>query len=605
MALQIGANTWGTPSSSMGLNSGLDIAGMINKLMAAEDGQARIPLQQKLQVNQWKQDAYRSINTALSAFQGQIFNLQWSTGWQAQTATSTDTTKATAVANAGAPLGSHSLSIGSLATAATSASTTGITSAAAQNLTGTSLGATTNLTSANNSFNLTLNGVQNTITIAAGSYSASALQSAMQSAVDQAFGATQITVGLNGSSQLSLTPAGASGAKPQLKINNTSTSTGATALGFTDGQAYKFDPTATLGTQLSKLGLASLSAGSFKINNQTISFDPNVDTLNSLISKINSSAANVTASYDSISDKLMVTTKTTGSGASITWNPTGDGGLLNALQIKTNQVATGTDASVTIDGVATTQSSNKFTYGGVTYTLVGTGNATVNVATDTTAITKQITDFVNNYNTMINKIATKLYEPETYRSYPPLSISQMNTMTDIQITQYTTQAQTGLLHSDDILRQTYTSFRSTMYSSAAGTSTYHSLYDIGITTQAYNVNDQANAGKLVIDPNKLQAALSANPNDVAAIMQNVTQQLTTTSQNTVNSIIQRTGTTGSAYDSQSTTLGSAARSLEDQISNAQSKLTRQFNYYVQMFTAMDNAIGKSNQQMTYLANLKF
>jgi flagellar hook-associated protein 2 len=614
MPLQIGVNTWGTPSSNMGLNSGMDLAGMITKLMNAKDAQTRIPIQQKLQLNEWKQDAYRTMNTALTAFQSQINSLQYSTGWQARTATSTDPTKVTATATAGAPAASHTVTVNSLATAATASSSGGITTTLG--LTGSVLGNSVTVDSSNNQFNLTVNGVTKTVTIAnspTGGYSAvvasgtSPLMQAVQSAIDQAFGANTVMVSESASKQLSLTPSG-TGAVPQVQITNAGTSNGVSALGFTSGQAYKIDPNATLASQVSAGKFTGpTAAGAFQINGQTIQFDPNTDTLNTLINKVNASAANVTMSYDATGDKVVVTTKNTGLSAQISWSTTAgtqnDGGLLAALKINTATV-TGQDASVKIDGTTLAQSSNSFTFGGVSYNLVGVGSANVTVATDTTALTKQVTDFVNNYNTIINKIATKLYEP-TYRGYPALTSSQTATMTDNQIAQYNAQAQSGLLKNDDLLRQAYNNFRSVTYSSTPGTSTYHALYDIGITGQAYNASDPTNAGKLVIDTNKFQAALAANPSDVTAIMNDVTQKLNGFAQNTVNSTLKRAGFNGNAYDDRTTNLGSQALDLENRISNADTRLKAEFKYYILQFTAMDTAIGKSNQQMSWLQNLKF
>ncbi|MFC5448780.1 flagellar filament capping protein FliD [Paenibacillus aestuarii] len=607
MTIRIGLNTWGTAPSTMGVNSGMDLSSMINQLMQASNAQKRIPLQQKLQVNQWKQDAYRSINTSLTAFQGQITNLQYSTGWQAQTATSNDPTKVTATATAGTPNATHTVTVNTLASGASVNSTAGIT--ASPGLTGSAVGSLT-VTSTNNQFNLTVNGVTKNITVAAGTYSNTAtggtseLSKAVQSAVDQAFGANTAIVSADSSNQLSITPFG-SGAIPQVKISATSGSSLTSDLGFqSGGQAYKFDPTATLASQATagKISSTLTSSGSFQINGQTISFDPTVDTLNSLISKVNQSAANVTMSYDATSDKVVVTTKNTGQSAQISWDATGDKGLLAALKINTATTVKGTDANVTIDGTTTSQSSNNFTFGGVTYNLVSQGSTTVSVANDTTALTKQITDFVNNYNTLINKISTKISEP-TYRGYPPLTDDQSSVMTENQLSQYNALAQSGLLKDDDILKQTYNNFRSTVYQTAPGNTTYRALYDIGITTQAYNANDQANAGKLVVDTNKLQAALASNPNEVISIMQNTAQKLNSSILDSVSSIVKRAGSNGSSYDSPIYSLGYQAQTLESQISTAESRLDLEYKRYVTTFTNMDNAIGKSNSQMAYLQKL--
>jgi flagellar hook-associated protein 2 len=163
-----------------------------------------------------------------------------------------------------------------------------------------------------------------------------------------------------------------------------------------------------------------------------------------------------------------------------------------------------------------------------------------------------------------------------------------------------------LLKGDDLLQQAYDNFRSTTYgTSTPGTSTYHSLDDIGIAGSAYNVNDPTNAGKLVIDTNKLQTALAANPDDVVAIMNDVNQKLNGFAQNTINSNLARAQFNGNAYDNTNTTLGLQAYNLESQISSAETKLKSKFDQYVKQFSAMDTAIGNSNSQLTWLQNYQF
>ncbi len=56
------------------------------------------------------------------------------------------------------------------------------------------------------------------------------------------------------------------------------------------------------------------TAGDFQINGVTISFDDTVDTLNDVITRINQSAAGVTASFDAATDQFTLTAKTTGPG---------------------------------------------------------------------------------------------------------------------------------------------------------------------------------------------------------------------------------------------------------------------------------------------------
>lgn len=84
-----------------GLASGMDIDSLMEKLMKAESAQME-KLQQQKQKYEWKRDAYREVNTSLSAFEKGIFdNYGLSKNWAAKNVTSTSTAiSATANSNA-------------------------------------------------------------------------------------------------------------------------------------------------------------------------------------------------------------------------------------------------------------------------------------------------------------------------------------------------------------------------------------------------------------------------------------------------------------------------------------------------------------------------
>lgn len=78
---------------------------------------------------------------------------------------------------------------------------------------------------------------------------------------------------------------------------------------------------------------AGVTAGSFTINGVSISVNPAVDTLQSLITTINASAAGVTASYDAVTNKLTLTTTASSEDDIVASNDTT--GLLTAVKLDT------------------------------------------------------------------------------------------------------------------------------------------------------------------------------------------------------------------------------------------------------------------------------
>ena len=77
--------------TSAGLGSGLDIEGLVSKLVAAEGQPASLRLNRKEVALQADLSALGSLKGALSAFQTSVQNLKYSSSFQARTATSSNT----------------------------------------------------------------------------------------------------------------------------------------------------------------------------------------------------------------------------------------------------------------------------------------------------------------------------------------------------------------------------------------------------------------------------------------------------------------------------------------------------------------------------------
>lgn len=170
----------------------------------------------------------------------------------------------------------------------------------------------------------------------------------------------------------------------------------------------------------------------------------------------------------------------------------------------------GQDAKVTLDGQSLVRSNNTFTVSGITYTLQGestdTSDETISMSLDTDAVYSNISQFVEQYNKMLDTLNSKL--SETYdRDYPPLTDDQKDAMSDDEITKWETQAKAGLLQNDSIVQSIVNNMREAMSTSVQGIAT--SLTAIGITTGTYEQK-----GKLIIDETKLKAAIQNDPDGV-------------------------------------------------------------------------------------------
>lgn len=293
----------------------------------------------------------------------------------------------------------------------------------------------------------------------------------------------------------------------------------------TEGSNQTVTSTGNLGvahvsTVLNQARLSGLNAaaGSFTINGVTIAYDPAVDSLNTVISRINASAAGVTASYDSVTDRVRLTNTATGSHAitvAAVAPPAGSGNLAEALRFVDSGGASiavttlGETAMYRIDSVAggATQYSASNTVAdivpGVTITLraVSATPMTVTVAQDTATTIATVRDFVATYNSAMAYLRQQTTYDATTKTGGPL---------------------TG----DALLRGIEVALKNILTSPGDGlTGQVTKLADLGLTFGA--VGTAVGATKdLVLDEAKLTEALRTNPFAVREVFGSLTQTTT-------------------------------------------------------------------------------
>lgn len=286
----------------------------------------------------------------------------------------------------------------------------------------------------------------------------------------------------------------------------------------------------------------------FKINGKDFAFS-GTDTLYTVITRVNSSAANVTMQFDEITNRIKLTSKITGAIDGVI-TATDEGGTnflskvnladasdpLNMLKTTSHDAEVSIDDGInTLDVNASTYlnySKNTFTVNGIVFSLKTEKPGVVQSLTitqDTDAIYKNIVDFVNKYNETIQTLNTKTSEKYD-RKYPPLTEEQKEVMKEEDVKKWEATAKTGLLRNDSILQNITSNMRRALYDKVEGSSI--SMSSIGITTGNYLEN-----GKLIIDETKLKTAISNNPD---AVMQLFSHQSTSVPSNLNIDATQRT-----------------------------------------------------------------
>jgi len=363
------------------------------------------------------------------------------------------------------------------------------------------------------------------------------------------------------------------------------------------------------------------------------------DTIDDVVSKINSSAAGVTAFFDS--GKLSLTAKNTGqlkgdaaeiqlvSDEAINGNTvTGTGNVLFSLLNIDSPIQGGSNAKLSVNGIEIERSSNNFTVNGYLISLKDKFNTSYAITGETVSLTSttnvdeiitKIKDFVTTYNGLITDL-NNLTNETKYRDYQPLTTLQREEMEEKEIELWEKKAKSGLLRGDSIIKNGLSSIRSLIYQSnpAVTNMKYNTLYNIGISTST----NYLSGGTLEIDEDKLKAALMEDPDSVTklltfsngkekdmVVVNGVTKEVDTRGfmqklRDEMTKIkLNIEGRAGRSTMSETQyTLGKYLKNVKDSINTWEDKLEAIETRYWNRFTAMETAINKANSQSTSLSS---
>ncbi|MDU4961066.1 MAG: flagellar filament capping protein FliD [Sporomusaceae bacterium] len=496
-----------------GLASGLDVDGIVEKLVLAEKSKKLNKLQQQVQTTEWKQEAYRSIISDVQEFASTYFDITSSksllnaSNYLNYTASS-DSSAVSVATGSSASSGNHTIQVNQLATAAVYSSSASVSKAVAGSAAAdySSLGG--------KSFLISLDGTSYTVKLDA----VTDLDS-LQTAVDTAVGTGKLTVSETDDGYLTLAAAD-SGVQAISISAAADANTGLTDL-FGDepvlsNRLQTSDTLATIAEQLNS-GLSFNADGQIEltINGTSLTFDQD-DTLADVITQVNKAGTGAVLAYNSVSGKLTLTADATGAGNLLTVSE-GEGSSFIASFL--SNYTAGVDAKLTIDGQTMTRSTNTVSVDGVTYTLnqETTAAVTVSVTQDSDGLYDLIEGFVDAYNELIATINTAIGE-NADSDYPPLTDDQKADMTEDEIEAWEAKAKVGLLENDSTLKSLLSSLRTAVVDSVSGQSV--TLASIGISSGTYDTK-----GTLYITETTLKEAIASDPD---AIMSLFTQQATAT-----------------------------------------------------------------------------
>ncbi len=579
--------------SVSGLASGFDWKAVVNQLIQVE----RIP-EQRLQSDQAKinqrNNAYGAIKDQISALNTRLQTLKEPAFYDGRTNTVGDSTILSATAATGAAIGTYTFNITHLGKAAALQGSANVASP----LNATNDVSALAIKSAKFATPVTagtfsVNGQQVTIfteTDASKGQTADTLQSIFDK-ISTATGGTVTASYDSASDKITLSSAGpitlGSAADTSNFLTIAKLNTGAGPVSSTD----------RLGSIVPSSSLASANfatavtdggsgAGEFKVNGISIKYNATTDSVNTVLQRINDSAAGVTASYDTVNRTFVMTNKVTGNIGLSVQDVTGN--FMAAAGLATGTFSSGEDLQYTMgsDPTVRTSHSNLITQdssgiSGLSVNALKLGTTTVTVAADTGKVKTAINDFLTEYNKTQSLLA-----------------SLTATTTDAK-GKVSKSVLSGESDADDIT----TTLRRSAFSSLSGLAgNIKSLADLGIDS---NGNDDSLALK---NSTKLDDALATNFNSVkdffthvksgAEVNDGLAVTLANYADKTAGGTSLSTGT--STLETKQANLSKQAADITTQIANLERTVLANKDRLTASFVAMETAQAKINQQLQYL-----
>ena len=580
----------GIQISGLLANSAFDWKSVVDQLIAADS----IPvtnLQKEQTTNSDQSSALDALKTQLTDLQTAADALNDSnSGLFSSRLVMSDVANTTwkSNASAGAPVGSYKINVTRLATAAqkTGVADVGQGLSATSNVSGLTL-ATLPTATAITAGTFTVNGQQITIaltdslqdvfdkisTATGGDLTA---QPPTHGDVTAAYDPSTDTVSLTSRSHAEVVLGAVNDTSNFLQAmrlgnNGTSTVTSDSALGTLKINS----PLVTAGLRGAITAVDGSGKGTFTVNGVAINYNINTDSITSVLSRINSSNAGVTARYDAANDRMVVANNTTGD-VGLGLNETA-GGLLGALGLTTGAtLAHGKNAQFSVnDGPTRTSTSNTLdsaTLGisGLSVTVNTATTQTVEVASDVASMQSAIQSFIDKFNAVQTTIDA-----------------------DTKITSSSGKVTTSVLSNNRDVQDWASQLQSLAFGAVSGlTGTVARLSDLGI-------DFNSTTGQLAIkDSSKLAAALTDRPDDVASFFRSPSTGFVAKMDSYLGKII-------AADDTQQQKLTKANSDLDTQIATLQTRLDDERTQLTNSFIAMLDAQSQAQSTSTYLTNTFF
>lgn len=350
-------------------------------------------------------------------------------------------------------------------------------------------------------------------------------------------------------------------------------------------------------------GMGTAGSTILKINNE--SFDFAGKTISELETAVKEKLGDkISFKFDESVGAFLISSNKTGENESVDLSGT-DTDVLSAMGVKANStnsyIFKGKNAEVLYNnGVTISSETNDIEVNGLKFTAVAitTTPITVTVSKDIDSMVDAIKNFVNEYNTLLEEINTKL-SANSAKGYEPLTDDEKDAMSEKEIELWESKIKDSLLRNDSTLKDLSGMLRSAMTTDYSKTDAgldekCSMLSQLGISSTGWK-----DRGKLTIDEEVLRKAISDNGDGVVSLVttiaSNIDKELDARSKSTE-------FRTYGQYFSDKTQTSNISR-YEKEIETAQDRYDRLEAMYYKKFTAMEQAMQDMNSQSSLFSSM--
>ena len=274
----------------------------------------------------------------------------------------------------------------------------------------------------------------------------------------------------------------------------------------------------------------------------------------------------------------------------------------------------GQDAIIYLNKAKFTNSTNVFEINGLTLTALSETKAgedvTITTQDDTDGIYDMIKNFLKEYNSIINEM-DKLYNADSASKLEPLTDDEKDALSDKEVEKYEKKIKDALLRRDSNLSSIRTAFTTTMSSGVTVDGKKMYLSDFGIDTLGYfnAADNEKNAYHIDGDPDdentsgnadKLKALISSDPDTVVSFFSSLSRELYS-SMDKLSSAVEGYRSYGSFYDDKK--MKSDYADYTTKIAELEEKVNDYEDKWYSKFSKMETALAKMQSNSSAISSL--